>query len=116
MYGNWKRICCRWRNKRIWEKILEALVDDTDVERLIIDVSHVKVHLAADAHGMLVRFFIASGIATDCSITAQLVDGFQADYLPADRVYDINTILLKSVDEKMLFFVLKDSAVLQHAM
>jgi len=34
-YGNWENVhCrfCRWRDKGIWEKILEALVDDTDFE------------------------------------------------------------------------------------
>ena len=34
---------CRWRDKGIWEKILEALMDDTDFEWLMIDASHVKV-------------------------------------------------------------------------
>ena len=46
-YGNWKNVhrrFCRWRDKGIWEKILEALVDDTDFEWLMIDASHVKVH------------------------------------------------------------------------
>jgi len=46
-YGNWKNVhrrFCRWRDKGIWEKILEALVDDTDFEWLIINASHVKVH------------------------------------------------------------------------
>ena len=46
-YGNWKNVhrrFCRWRGKGIWEKILEALVDDTDFEWLMIDASHVKVH------------------------------------------------------------------------
>ena len=51
-YGNWKNVhrrFCRWRDKGIWEKILEALVDDTDFEWLMIDASHVKVH--PDASG-----------------------------------------------------------------
>ena len=46
-YGNWKKVhrrFCRWRDKGIWERILEALVDDTDFEWLMIDASHVKVH------------------------------------------------------------------------
>ena len=54
-YGNWKNVhrrFCRWRDKGIWEKILEALVDDTDFEWLMIDASHVKVHPdAAGAQG-----------------------------------------------------------------
>ena len=45
-YGNWKNVhrrFCWWRDKGIWEKILEALMDDTDFEWLMIDASHVKV-------------------------------------------------------------------------
>jgi len=47
IYGDWKnthRRFCRWRDKRIWEKMLEALIDDPDFEWLMIDASHVKVH------------------------------------------------------------------------
>ncbi len=46
-YGYWKNVhsrFCRWRDKGIWEKSLDALVDDTDFEWLIIDADHVKVH------------------------------------------------------------------------
>lgn len=54
-YGDWKnthRRFCRWRDKGIWEGLLEKLVDDADFEWLMIDASHVKVHPhAAGAHG-----------------------------------------------------------------
>jgi len=54
-YGDWKnthRRFCRWRDKGIWERILEALIDEPDYERLIIDASHIKVHPhAAGARG-----------------------------------------------------------------
>ena len=46
-YGDWKnthRRFCRWRDKRIWEKMLEALIDEPDFEWLMIDASHCKVH------------------------------------------------------------------------
>ena len=46
-YGDWKnthRRFCRWRDKRIWERILEALIDEPDFEWLMIDASHIKVH------------------------------------------------------------------------
>ena len=46
-YGDWKnthRRFCRWRDKGIWESLLEQLVDEPDFEWLMIDASHVKVH------------------------------------------------------------------------
>jgi len=54
-YGGWKnthRRFCRWRDKGVWEGILEALIDEPDYEWLIIDASHIKVHPhAAGARG-----------------------------------------------------------------
>lgn len=46
-YGSWKnthRRFCRWRDKGIWEGILEAVIDSPDFEWLMIDASHCKVH------------------------------------------------------------------------
>ncbi len=46
-YGCWSnthRRFIRWRDKGIWEKLLEKLVDSTDFEWLMIDGSHSKVH------------------------------------------------------------------------
>ena len=46
-YGDWKnthRRFCRWRDKGVWAKILEILIDDPDFEWLMIDASHIKVH------------------------------------------------------------------------
>lgn len=46
-YGDWKnthRRFCRWRDKGIWEAILEKLINDPDYEWFIIDASHIKVH------------------------------------------------------------------------
>ena len=54
-YGDWKnthRRFCRWRDKGIWEKLLEQLVVEPDFEWLMIDASHIKVHPhAAGAKG-----------------------------------------------------------------
>ena len=46
-YGDWKnthRRFSRWRDKGVWERILEALIDDPDFEWLMIDASYVKAH------------------------------------------------------------------------
>jgi transposase len=54
-YGGWSnthRRFMRWRNKRIWEKILEKLVDMPDYKWIMMDASHAKVHPhAAGARG-----------------------------------------------------------------
>jgi transposase len=54
-YGDWKnthRRFCRWRDKGIWESLLEQLVTEPDYEWLMIDASHIKVHPhAAGAKG-----------------------------------------------------------------
>jgi transposase len=54
-YGDWKnthRRFCRWRDKGIWEGLLERFIDAPDFEWLMIDASHTKVHPhAAGARG-----------------------------------------------------------------
>ena len=45
--GDWKnthRRFCRWRDKGIWEALLESLVSEPDDEWLMMDASHVTVH------------------------------------------------------------------------
>lgn len=46
-YGDWKnthRRFCRWRDKHIWENILQAVMMEHDFEWLIIDATHIKAH------------------------------------------------------------------------
>ena len=54
-YGGWSnthRRFIRWRDKGIWERLLEQLIDAPDFEWLLIDASHIKVHPhAAGAQG-----------------------------------------------------------------
>ena len=53
--GDWKntqRRFSRWRDRGVWEKLLDLLIDDPDYEWLMIDASHCKVHPhAAGARG-----------------------------------------------------------------
>jgi transposase len=47
-YGDWKnthRRFCRWRDKGIWEKLLELAIKDPDYEWLMIDATFVKYHM-----------------------------------------------------------------------
>ena len=52
-----------------------------------------KIHLAVDAHGMPVRFFITDATVAGCSIAEALITKFQAEYLLADRGYDADAII-----------------------
>jgi len=47
VYGKWGTVhqrFRRWRDRGVWEKLLELLVDEPDFEWLMIDASHIKVH------------------------------------------------------------------------
>ena len=46
-YGKWNTVARRfrrWCNSKVWEKLLEILIDEPDFEWLMIDASHSKVH------------------------------------------------------------------------
>lgn len=46
-YGHWNnthRRFCRWRDKGVWERLLEAVIDEPDFEWLMFDATHVKAH------------------------------------------------------------------------
>lgn len=46
-YGGWSnthRRFIRWRDKGVWEKLFAALIDEPDMEWLMIDATHIKVH------------------------------------------------------------------------
>ncbi|WP_300787612.1 IS5 family transposase, partial [uncultured Desulfovibrio sp.] len=122
--GDWKnthRRFCRWRDRGVWEKILEALIAEPDFEWLILDASHCKVHphaagaaggneamkahkrglnskihLAVDARGMPVRVIVTEDTRADCKVACALIDGLSAGALLADRGYDTENILRKA--------------------
>jgi transposase len=123
-YGKWGTVhqrFIRWRDKKVWERLLEVLIDDPDFEWLMIDASHCKVHPhAAGARGgnqgmgrtkggstakytwpwmriMPVRVVVTDGTTADCTQAAALIDGIAAQFLLADRGYDTNELIDKAV-------------------
>jgi transposase len=54
-YGNWKSVSnrfYRWRDANMWEKLLALVSGEPDLEWLMIDATHIKVHPhAAGAKG-----------------------------------------------------------------
>ncbi len=60
-----------------------------------------KIHLAVDAHGMPVRVFITQGTTADCAQADRLIEGFDADYLLADRGYGSDAIIEQARKQDM---------------
>jgi len=61
-YGDWKnthRRFCRWRDRGVWESLLEFLVNEPDYEWLMIDASHIKVILMPQARKAVTRRWAA---------------------------------------------------------
>jgi len=129
-YGGWSnthRRFIRWRNKGIWEKLLEKVVDSPDYEWLMVDASFVKVHphaagasggnqamscskggintkmhMAVDAHGMPVRILITDGTTADCTQVSKLIEGITAEYLLADKGYDSDEMVAQAESQGMI--------------
>ena len=55
-----------------------------------------KLHLAADAHGMPVRAFVAQGVTADCAQAIAPIDGFAAERLLADKGHNRDGILARA--------------------
>ena len=119
-YGDWKnthRRFCRWRDKGVWERLLEHLIEDPDFEWLMIDATHVKVHPHGTGArggnqdmsrtkggstaryiwpwiGMPVRILITDGTTADCTQAGHLIKGLDAGALLADKAYDVDAIIV----------------------
>ena len=69
---------------------------------------NIKIHLAVDAHGMPVRFFITDVTVADCSVAEALISNFSAEYLLADRGYDTDAIIRRALQAGMTQVVLRN--------
>ena len=67
-YGHWSnthRRFIRWRDAGVWQKLLDLLIDEPDMEWLMVDASHVKAHAhAAGALGGNEAIGLTKGGAT----------------------------------------------------
>ena len=52
-----------------------------------------KVHLAVDAHGMLIRAIVTDGTTPDCTQLTKLIENLKGDYLIVDKGYDGDEIV-----------------------
>ncbi|WP_445083689.1 IS5 family transposase [Candidatus Neptunichlamydia sp. REUL1] len=116
-YGDWKnthRRFCRWQDARIWEALLECLVEDPDYEWLMVhphasgakggnqDMSrtkggfNTKIHLAVDAHGMPVRIVVTQGTTHDSTQASFLIQDISGEHLLADKAYNSDAIILQA--------------------
>ena len=124
--GDWKnthRRFCRWRDRGVWEKLLEVLMVEPDYEWLMIDASHCKVHPhAAGAVGGNQAMSRTKGGSTPKYIwpwmrmvcrselllqkvpeliarkRAHCIDGLSAEALLTDPGYDSNELIDKAVE------------------
>ncbi|WP_367174937.1 transposase [uncultured Desulfovibrio sp.] len=62
---------------------------------------HTKLHLAADAHGLPVRAFVAQDATADCARAIALIDGFAAERLLVDKGCDTDEILARAEKQGM---------------
>ena len=56
------------------------------------------MHLAVDSHGMPVRVIVTEGTTADSTQAGVLIEGLTAEYLLADKGYDVDSV----IDQAML--------------
>ena len=61
-YGHWKSVSnrfYRWRDSGVWERLFAMVSQDPDLEWLMIDASHIKVHPHASGAKGGTRLWVA---------------------------------------------------------
>lgn len=120
-YGKWNSVYVRFRRLAkdgFWERLFAKFIDHPDLEWVMIDASHIKVHqhgmgaqggtedagktkggintklhAAVDSNGMPINFIITAGTTADCTQATSLLDGLSPEYVLADRGYDTDEIV-----------------------
>ena len=58
-----------------------------------------KRHWAVDAPGLPVRAIVTEGTRAECQEAGGLIDGIEAEYLLADRGYDVNALIEQAISQ-----------------
>jgi transposase len=108
----------RWCDKEVWQKMQQHLAAEPDLEYLLVDSTIIrahpcasgtpasqggqaeqalgrsrggfstKIHITVDALGNPLRFKLTAGQRNDITQAQALVEGFDSDYVIADKGYD----------------------------
>lgn len=99
-YDDWKnthRRYCRWRDRGIWESLLEMAIQESDLEWLIIDARHIKVHphaagtigdnqeMSCTKGGFVQNYIITQGTIVDGTQSGKLIKNIEAGCLTTDK-------------------------------
>ncbi|WP_420798465.1 IS5 family transposase [Paraburkholderia hospita] len=116
-FGRWHTVYIRfsrWRSKGVWQRVVNALAGETEIEHVLIDSTIVrahqhsagaskktgqalgrsrgglstKLHLAIDSMGGPLRLIVTEGQVADISCAAQLVEHLRTGAVIADKGYD----------------------------
>lgn len=120
-YGHRNTVYVRFRRlakNGFWESLVAKFTDHPDLEWVMIDASHIKVHqhgmgaqggtedagmtkggintklhAVVDSNGMPINFIITAGTTADCTQAISLLEGLSPEYVLADRGYDTDEIV-----------------------
>ncbi|WP_429448108.1 IS5 family transposase [Paraburkholderia sp. 40] len=117
-FGRWHTVYMRfsrWRRTGVWQRVVNALAGETEIDRVLIDSTVVrahqhsagglkksgpqalgrsrgglstKLHLAVDSAGRPLRLIITEGQVADISCAAELVEHLRTEAVIADKGYD----------------------------
>ena len=115
-YGHWNSVFVRFRRLAkagFWTRLAELFTNCPDLEWIMIDASHIKVHqhgmgalggtedagrtkggintkvhAAVDAHGIPVNFLITTGNDADYAHAIALLEGHPLQFVLADKATD----------------------------
>ncbi|MDR5776696.1 MULTISPECIES: IS5 family transposase [unclassified Caballeronia] len=122
-FGKWHTVYMRfsrWRRKGVWESVIHAVADDSEIKHVLIDSTIVrahqhssgarkrngpqaigrsrgglttKLHVAVDHGGRPLRLIVTEGQASDHAYANALVEHLRTGAVIADKGYDSNTFV-----------------------